>query len=187
MQSTLLETIDTFDLASGRQLIVPPDQICNPLRNEPLHIPVRVAKAVGLDIGGECVLCTVADDQVVPRYRVRIGLIHVARSDNRPAESLLSIRQRLDGNDWLNAPCAPVPLCPCPSFLIFAEPIEDDPPNVSRLRWRLGRHGQFCSITVPPEPRMYIVRTETLFGETVSTRNILTEGQGGPDSEDRSD
>jgi hypothetical protein len=72
------------------------------------------------------------DPAFTPRYRVRIVFVTCGIREGR----------------W--------------HWSILADPIEDGAPLAPPEAWLMGDHGGWLSITVPPDPRMYIVRKESL-------------------------
>jgi hypothetical protein len=148
----------------NKVLLVQPEELCNPLNNEFIHIlPSAFPSIMPMD---EFWLATQINGVETLRYRVRVILSLVQNEQIQNGDWFTRIHDRIEAM-YLKKRIFLKSIIENPNWKwrLLCEPIEDQPPRIHRKLWTVGRHREWCSITVPNNKRIYCVRRETTANE----------------------
>jgi hypothetical protein len=149
-----------------KTLLVQPEELCNPFNGERVHSPLQHGQRfMPMD---EIIIQSGLPDlgkapQQYLRVRVLLANLEPVPGSPRPKGDWFTrmselVQAMLSGRK----PEARRPQLVALQWSLLCEPIEEFPPGLRR-DWRVGRHGQWCSVTIKDNPKIYAVRTNNLF------------------------
>jgi len=174
-----------------KTIILQPQEICNPLRGEYVHPPICTDELImpmdELYIAMPLVIEENGMVGFVKRYRVRVIHAHVRPVGGftqkdlscriEQAERIRMALDHLSDETEISHPETPQQDHRGFEWHLLCDPIEDDIPSCwAKELWRIGRHGQWCSITIPKSKsfQIFCVRTDKLFGEQTSDQSLFS-------------